>query len=935
MIEPKAILEHERPASFSGLNTSGIAAALYLALLAAGCSPSVSDSLQQGKSFAAKGDLATAVISFKNAVQKEANSLPARLALAEALENSDDAAGAEQQYRQALALGGDANELVPKIAVLLLDRGEPALLVKDFAERKLTAVAADSDLRGTLALAHLALGQKNAAIAQLEQAKTKTAAVHLAQAQNALAGKRRQEALAEVDAALKPSQVPWWVWRGAGRVYASNGDKTNALAALQHTYELAPWHHGVIAEYAEWLIGSGHGNEARPLRDKLNKIAPAYYRTLHINALFLMNEGKYEEAWSLATKVLGTLPEHIPSQLIAATVELTRGELASADARVTRILNVDPNSSRGLRLRTFLELQRGNAKAAEVSLGQALRLAPKDKELLALSAELGWAHGERANALKQFEAAALSPPAQAQLLARLGEMRLALGKRSEAIAAVDAAIELSKTDGKQRNEVFRTIFRMHLLDKAKGMAQGEMERHPKDPEPVLWLAAVLGSEGNEAAAREQTRHALDVRADYYPALAALAIGEKTPERGKEYDSRLQKAIDSGSKDARVYFERARRFRLTGADPERVSEVLDKGVAADPTSIQLRDAAVRYWLARGHKEKALALAREGEAAQPDNTAMLALAGSAYYAAGDLQQATQKYAKLSTRFQSRVDWNLTHAQILNRSGKPTEAIASLIKLINLRPDEPAPYQALAMLQMDQGKAADAQLTATMLRDRPSFRVAGWLLLGDVLGRTERKPDGALKAYAEAGKAGAAEAAVLRKVDLLDRTGARELANGELRDWLSAHPNSVAALFLAARRETGRQDFVAAARYFDAIVKRDPKNFVALNELAWVYAKAHNPASLATARTAAELAPENPTVLDTLAEAQNEAGQKNDAVTTLRRAVSIDPGAAVARIHLAELLGEGGKKKEASEMLANIEERTLDNEGKQRFKVLKARL
>ena len=105
MIEPKAILEHERPASFSGLNTSGIAAALYLALLAAGCSPSVSDSLQQGKSFAAKGDLATAVISFKNAVQKEANSLPARLALAEALENGDDAAGAEQQYRQALALG--------------------------------------------------------------------------------------------------------------------------------------------------------------------------------------------------------------------------------------------------------------------------------------------------------------------------------------------------------------------------------------------------------------------------------------------------------------------------------------------------------------------------------------------------------------------------------------------------------------------------------------------------------------------------------------------------------------------------------------------------------------------------------------------------------------------------------------------------------------
>lgn len=935
MTKLRTMLVHARPVSFSGLSAFGISSALVLTFMVSACSPSASDSLQQGKSSVAKGDLATAVISFKNAVQKEPDSLQARLALAEALENSDDSVGAEQQYRRALALGGDANELVPKIAVLLLDRGEVAMLVRDFASRKLTAVAADSDLRGTLALAYLSLGQQSDANAQLEQAKTKTAAVHLAAAQNALAGKRRQEALVELDAALKQTQVPWWVWRGASRVYAINGDTANAFAALKHAYELAPENRGVIGEYAEWLIGSGRGNEARPLRAKLNKIAPGYYRTMHINALFLMDEGKYDEAWTLATKVLAALPAHMPSQMVAATVELKRGELASADARITKILNQDPNSLRGLRLRTFLELQRGNTKAAEGSLAQALRQAPKDQELLALSAELAWNHGEKAGAVKQLEAAVLLPPAQSQLLARLGEMRLALGRRNEAIATIDAAIDLSKTDVKHRDEVFRTIFRMHLLDKAKGMARAEMERRPKDPEPFLWLAAVLGSEGNEAAALEQTRHALDVRADYYPALAALAIGEKTPERGKEYDDRLQKAVDSGSKDARVYFERARRLRLAGVDAERVSEVLDKGVAADPTSTKLRDAAVRYWLSRGNKDKALALAREGEAAQPDNAAMLALAGSTYFAAGDLQQATEKYAQLTTRFPSRIDWNLSYAQILNRSGKPMEAISALIKLINLRPDEPAPYQTLAMLQMDQGKAADAQLTATMLRDRPTLRVAGWLLLGDVLARTARRPDEALKAYAEAGKGGAAEAAMLRKVELLDRTGGSGLANGELRDWLSAHPNSIAALFLAARRETSRQDFTAAARYLDAIVKREPKNVVAQNELAWAYAKAHDPASLATAKRAAELAPENSTVLDTLAEAQNQAGRRNEAVTTLRRALSIDPGAVVVRIHLAELLGEDGKKKEASETLANIEERNLDKEGRQRFKALKARL
>src|ERR1035438_7655390 len=103
MMEMETLLDRPKPNFLSGLRTSGLSAAFVLTFLVAGCSPSASDSLQQGKSFVAKGDLSAAIISFKNAVQKEPESLPARLALAEALENNDDQAGAEQQYRRALA----------------------------------------------------------------------------------------------------------------------------------------------------------------------------------------------------------------------------------------------------------------------------------------------------------------------------------------------------------------------------------------------------------------------------------------------------------------------------------------------------------------------------------------------------------------------------------------------------------------------------------------------------------------------------------------------------------------------------------------------------------------------------------------------------------------------------------------------------------------
>jgi predicted Zn-dependent protease len=254
--------------------------------------------------------------------------------------------------------------------------------------------------------------------------------------------------------------------------------------------------------------------------------------------------------------------------------------------------------------------------------------------------------------------------------------------------------------------------------------------------------------------------------------------------------------------------------------------------------------------------------------------------------------------------------------------------------LRADEPAPYQMLAMMQADQGQTADAEVTARMLRDRPKLQAQGWLLLGDVLARAERKPE-ALKAFAEAAKAGASEEGLLRRVKLLDSTGEQGLASTELNNWLSAHPKSVPVLFAAARRYSARNDYASAARTTEAIVKLAPNNYIALNELAWVHVLARNPAALATARKAADMAPDNAAVLDTLALAQIQADQKKEGAATLRRALALAPGAAILKIHLAELLVEDGKKKEAADLLRDVGDRGLDSDGARRLQSVKGRL
>lgn len=905
-----------------------------LILFVSACTKSVPDTLHKGRDFLAKGELNAAIIEFKNAILADSASSEARVALGDALELTSDMTGAEQNYRKALQLGGNTDQLVPKIALILLDRGDIGVLIKDFADRELTEQVANSNLRGIVALAELAQKRKDKAEAQLVRAKTDTPAVRLAKAQMAILSNQPQKAVDEMASAIVDDKAPWWVLRAASRLYLARGDRANALATMKRAYEHASWHQGVIGEYAEQLFFAGKLEEAKPLHAKLKKIAPGYYRTVFIEALFRMEDGKMDEAHDAATKVLAVLPEHIQSLMIAARVELDRGELSSAETHLRKAQFLTPYSIEVMRMQLMLEVKRNNLVAARAILDRALRLTPDDRGLLAASAELAWSKGDRTGAIKQLSSALQTETPPVELLTRLAEMKFAVGKRDEAHQIIGKAVQLAGDKVGLRDSVFRALLRMRFIDKAGEMAKAELQFRPKDPEPYLWMAAVVGSEGNEAAALEQTSRALDIRADYYPALLALVKTATTEERNRQYDDRLKKAVDAGTKDARIYFDLARRMRVAGAEPEKIGALLERSVVADPASVGLREAAIRHWLAWGKKDKALTLASSGEAANPDNLAMKALAASTHEAAGNLEQAITKYAELNARFPDRVDWGMKRAELQVRAGNIPEAIQSLRKLISQRADEAAPYQMLAMLQVRQKQGNDALVTAGMLADRPKLKSSGLLLLGDVLAQLEQETK-ALKAYDEAAKAGAMEAATLRKIELQARTLGEAYAAAELRDWLAKHPDSIQGLALAIRVATAKGDYTTAAKHLEAVDKLTPNNPVTLNDLAWAYTQLKKPAALTVALKANQLAPENLQILDTLAEAQALAGKKKEAIVILRLGLALAPQHPVLKVHLAELLMEEGSKKEAAGLLEGVDQRVLNKESIARYERVKRSL
>ena len=142
----------------------------------------------------------------------------------------------------------------------------------------------------------------------------------------------------------------------------------------------------------------------------------------------------------------------------------------------------------------------------------------------------------------------------------------------------------------------------------------------------------------------------------------------------------------------------------------------------------------------------------------------------------------------------------------------------------------------------------------------------------------------------------------LDREDRVGAK----GALEEAVSLAPQSSTLLTTLAQVEEQVGDYDAAIARYRRIVRIDPANVVALNNLAFALAVRRQAPTeaLPFARRAASLASSSGGVLDTLGWVEHLAGNDSVATSILEQAVQLDPGQAEIRLHLATVYSEVGK-------------------------------
>src|SRR5262249_54995103 len=118
---------------------------------------------------------------------------------------------------------------------------------------------------------------------------------------------------------------------------------------------------------------------------------------------------------------------------------------------------------------------------------------------------------------------------------------------------------------------------------------------------------------------------------------------------------------------------------------------------------------------------------------------------------------------------------------------------------------------------------------------------------------------------------------------QAGHRKEADEKLLQWLREHPADTGTRLYLANAYVNLRESQSAIQQYEVVLKQDPKNFLAMNNLATLYYQAKDRRALDYLERSYQLKPDNVTVSDNLAWALVEQGKLPRALELLRKAAS----------------------------------------------------
>jgi putative PEP-CTERM system TPR-repeat lipoprotein len=882
-------------------------------LAACGRTQSTESLLTEAKQYQQKGDLKAALIQLKNAVEKSPENGDARMQLAALQLKMGDTASAEKEARKARSLGIAADVALPLEGKAMAQQGRFKEMLETITPELAARSAPLLSLRGEALMATGKADEAKQAYDQALALNPNAGEALLGLARQAMAANDRDAAERyTADAVAKDANNPEvWMFRGAMLRFAGKPDE--ALAAYDKTLALDPKHRSAHVEKAYIQISRGKFAEAKTEIDAADKASPGSLLVTYTRALYEFSQGKYAAAQEGVQKVLKSAPDHLPSVLLAGASEMNLGATQQAEQHLRKYLESNPNDVYARKLLAQTLLKSSQPADAAAALAPVLKDSTQDPQLLALAGESYMQVRDFSKASAYLEKAAALAPKAAALHTSLGLSKLGQGDQAKGLSELELATTLDPKSAQASMALVQTEMGLKHYDKALAAAQAIEQQQPDNPQVYNVKGAVYLVKGDMASARAAFEKAVALQPTFFPAvtnLARLDLQDKKPEAAKQ---RFEKMLE---KDKNNYGAMAAlgELALLQKHPEEATSWFEKGSNANPDAVVPAIRLGTHYLHTNQAPKALTLARKFLVENPTNPDLLELQGQAQVAAKDPSAALETYSKLVNVLPKSAAAQLRLAGVHMLLKNDAAAADDLKRAVELQQDFIPARLAQVELALRTGRTDEALAQARQLQKLNDKLPVGYAVEGDVL-LLQKKPAQALPAYEKALAISKSPEMLVKIMQVMSMNGKEKEAQARASQWLKEHPNDPMISMYLADRSLASKDFKPAIALLEGVLKQNPNNPVALNNLAWAYQQEKDPRALSTAEQAFKLAGDNPGVMDTLGWMLVEQGNTTRAVPLLQKASGMAPNSPEIRYHLAVSLNKSGDKQGARKELTQL--------------------
>ena len=858
------------------------------------------DHLARAAELRAKGDAAGSLIELKNALQKEPDNAQARFQIGETYLQEGNLLGAQKELNQALNAGLLDATLPLARSYVATQSWDP---LSDLKPADSLPGGVRAEVLALKARGALAGGDRDGAQALIEQAQAldaKSAAVLFSEAVLALGDQKQELAAAAIESALQADPNYADALSLRGDLAAGKDQMVEAEADYSRVINLRP------ATSAAELLKRGMVrlslkklDEARQDADTLKKSAPGHPGVAYLDGLLKLGAGDYVAAQTAFETALSAAPDYLPVIFYLGAVHAAQDHQEQADYYLGTYLQSVPGSLAAARLAAGVKVRRNDLDGATRILEQAAAANPKDAVIHDLLGRIYASRGDPKGIEMLKEAVALQPDSAA-LRERLGIAMLLGGQQEQAQAEIEAAGRLDPNSRQGKYMLVITAMRERDFKRALGEAEALRTAYPDDSTVLNLLGGIHLAMNAPPKAIQAFEEALRVKPDSVAAtnnLGQLKAGTGDLEGAiAVYRAGLKHSPGNAAISGRLAG-----ILLSQKKPDEAVQVLSDAVKGNPATPSPRIMLARVQYGLGKPDDALKTLQEGG---DKSVELQAAAGDMALARKDLASARANFAAAAKLDERSAAPLFMLGQVERQAGKPDVAERHYRDALGRDFQNQAARTALVSLLLSERNTSGA-LAVVDDADRQGLK-EGYLqaLRGDIAA-VQNNREAALDAYSKA---------VTMQDSRVHRTAlARaQAAYGNLKDaiatlegWLVKNPQDAATRHVQLNWQVMAGNNDAAAQGYEALLKSNPKDVLALNNLAMVLRGKDNPRALELARKADELAPKSPAIMDTLALLLMDTGALPQARQLLESAVAAAPKAAVLQLHLAQVQAKAGDK------------------------------